>query len=253
VLREGSRTAGGRETPWYVPAALEEPVSKHPVRLWGRRTLRGVAGVAVAALTLTIAACGESSKSGEEGTAGSYPVRVVTAEYPPKQRLGETSLMRIGVRNAGDKKMPALTVTVSIGGKEGRESALPFGIRDPEPGLAAPDRPVWVLSEHYPKLAGSTEPGGAETANEKTFDFGPLDPGETTEAVWKLSAVKTGHFTVLYSVGAGLNGEAKAETAEGVMAGGTFSVRISEVPPNTVVTDSGAVVEIPKQQRRGTP
>jgi hypothetical protein len=249
VLGGGFRTAGGPETPWYVPPALEEPVSKHPVRVWGRRTLRGLAGAAIAASALTIAACGASSKTSEKGAPGNYPVRVVTAEFPPKQRLGETSLMRIGVRNAGDRTLPALTVTVSIAGKEGQQSGLPFGIRDPEPGLAQPDRPVWVLSEHYPKLAGSSEPGGAETANEKTFDFGPLDAGATTEAVWKLSAVKTGNFTVLYSIGAGLNGEAKAETANGVRAGGTFAVRISEAPPNTVVTDSGAVVEIPKQQR----
>jgi len=234
------------ETPWYVPAALEEPVSKHPVRVWGLRTLGGV--VAIAALALMIAGCGETSKTNEGGVPGNYRVRVVTAEFPPKQRLGETSLMRIGIRNVGDRAMPALTVTVSIAGKEGRESGLPFGIRDPEPGLAQPDRPVWVLAEHYPKFVGSSEPGGAETANKKTFDFGPLDPGAITEAVWKLSAVKTGNFTVLYSIGAGLNGEAKAETGGG-RAGGTFAVRISEVPPNTVVTDSGAVVEIPKQSR----
>ncbi len=200
----------------------------------------------VAALALTISACGGESSSSQEA-AGSYPVRVVTAQFPPRQRLGETSLMRIGVRNTGERKMPALTMTISIAGREGQESNLPFGIRDPEPGLAQPDRPVWVLSEHYPKLAGSKEPAGAETANEKTFDFGPLEPGATTEAVWKLSAVKTGDFTVLYSIGAGLNG--KAEAASGVGAGGTFSTQISEVPPNTVVTDSGAVVEIPQKQR----
>jgi hypothetical protein len=29
-------------------------------------------------------------------------------------------------------------------------------------------------------------------------------------------------------------------------------VRISEVPPNTVVTDSGAVVEIPKTRQSGS-
>jgi hypothetical protein len=213
--------------------------------------LGGVAAASVAALALTISACGSSS-SGTESHAGSYPVRVVTAQFPPRQRLGQTSLMKIGVRNAGEKRMPSLTVTISIAGKEGRESGLPFGIRDPEPGLAQPDRPVWVLAEHYPKLAGSSEPGGAETANEKTFDFGPLDAGASREAVWKLSAVKTGHFNVLYSIGAGLDGEARAEAANGVPAGGSFSVRISEVPPNTVVTDSGAVVEIPKTRQSGS-
>jgi hypothetical protein len=229
---------------------LEEAVSKHPVRVRQRRALGGVVGATAAALALTIAACGGgSSGSSAAGEAGTYPVKVVTAEFPPKQRLGETSLMKIGVRNTGETTMPSLTVTISIAGKEGRQSGLPFGIRDPEPGLAQPDRPVWVLSEHYPKLAGSSEPGGAETANEKTFDLGPLDAGATREAVWKLSAVKTGDFTVLYVIGAGLDGEARAETADGVQAGGSFTARISEVPPNTVVTDSGAVVETPKKQR----
>jgi hypothetical protein len=231
---------------------LVDPVSKPPAHVWRRRTLRRAGGAAVTALALSIAACGGGSSPGSGDTAGTYRVKVVTAKFPAKQRLGETSLMRIGVRNTGRRRIPALTVTVSVGGKEGRESGLPFGIRDPAPGLAQPDRPVWVLSEHYPKLAGSPEPGGAETAHEKTFDFGPLNPGATTEAVWKLSAVRTGRFTVLYEVGAALSGEAKAETAAGVEPGGTFSVQISEAPPNTIVTGKGAVVEIPKKQRRSS-
>ena len=35
--------------------------------------------------------------------------------------------------------------------------------------------------QSYPRLAGSSEPGGATTSNRKTFDFGPLKPGATTE------------------------------------------------------------------------
>ena len=108
-------------------------------------------------------------------------------------------------------------MTISIAGEEGREPRrCPSAIRDPQPGLAQPDRPVWVLAAGYPRLAGELDgPAGAETASPKTFDFGPLKPGETVEAVWKLSAVKTGDFEVLYEVGAGLGGKAKAETAAG--------------------------------------
>jgi hypothetical protein len=202
-------------------------------------------------VALTLVACGGESSSNSNQAAGSYPMKVVTAEFPAKQQLGQTSLMRIGVRNVGRSSVPALTVTISIAGKEGRASSLPFGYRDPEPGLAQPDRPVWVLSARYPKLAGSSAPAGAETSSKKTFEFGPLKPGATTEAVWKLSAVRTGRYTVLYEVGAGLNPEAKARTLAGTEPGGTFVTRITRVPPNTEVTDSGEVVEIPTKRGQG--
>jgi hypothetical protein len=205
-----------------------------------------VAGV-VTLLALTLAACGgDESSSDTNEASGAYPVKIVTAEFPAKQRLGETTLLRLGVRNTGRKALPALTVTISVGGEEGRNSALPFGYRDPQPGLAQPDRPVWALAADYPKANGSSERAGAETASPKTFDFGALKPGATKEAVWKLSAVRTGDYEVFYEVGAGLGGTAKAETAPGTQAGGSFVARISEVPPQTVVTDSGEVVPASK-------
>jgi hypothetical protein len=216
-------------------------------RRYGRRSRISVAAtVAVAAaVALSIAACGESSSNSSE--AGTFPVKVVTAQFPTQQRLGETTLLRLGVRNTGRKTVPALTVNISIGGKEGDDSRLPFGYRDAQPGLAQPDRPVWVLSARYPKANGSTESAGAETPSPKTFDFGPLKAGATMEAVWKVSAVRTGNYRVNYGIGAGLGGEAKAETPAGTEAGGSFGVKITEVPPDTVVTDSGEVVPAPKQ------
>lgn len=214
-----------------------------------RRTRRQAlaAGIAAGALAVSISACGGGESSSEANeTAGAYPVKIVTAEFPAKQRLGETTLLRLGVRNTGRRPLSALTVTISIGGEEGRNSSLPFGYRDPQPGIAQPDRPVWALSAGYPKANGSTEPAGAETASPKTFDFGPLKPGAVTEAVWKLSAVRTGRYEVFYEVGGGLGGTAKAETAPGTGAAGSFTTRISEETPNTVVTDSGEVVPAPK-------
>lgn len=211
-------------------------------------------GAAVAILLLGLASCGGDSSSSSEGTAeaaGPFEVKVVAADFPTRQLLGETSLLRIGVRNTGKETVPVLTMTVSIAGEEGRASSLPFAIRSPEPGLAQPDRPVWVLSEKYPKRAGSTESAGAENASRKTFAFGPLKPGATTEAVWKLTASRTGSYRLLYEIGAGLTGEAKAETAAGVEPGGSFATRIGSAPPDTVVTDSGEVVEIaPAEQTR---
>ena len=166
--------------------------------------------------------------------------------FPTAQRLAQTSLLQLGVRNAGAETIPALSVTLSIAGRQGRDSSLPFGIRDPQPGLTNPNRPVWVLAEHFPKLAGSSEPGGAQTANSKTFAFGPLRPGSSVEPIWKLTAVKAGNYTILYRI----NGVANAQTARDVAAGGSFAVGISSVPPDTIVTNSGEVVEIDKQAGR---
>lgn len=198
-------------------------------------------------LTLSIAACGsEESSSGGDEAAGAYPVRILSAEFPAKQRLGETTLLRLEVRNSGRKAIPALTVTISVGGEEGRNSSLPFGYRDPSPGIAQPDRPVWALSAGYPKMNGSSERAGAETSSPKTFAFGRLEPGASVDAVWKLSAVRTGRYEVFYEIGAGLAGMAKAETAPGTVAGGSFTTQITEMTPETVVTDSGEVIPAPK-------
>ncbi|MGA8746126.1 MAG: hypothetical protein WB507_09705 [Solirubrobacterales bacterium] len=195
-----------------------------------------------------LAACGGGSSSNANEPSGSYSVRVVSARFPTLQRLGQTSQLGIDVRNTGHKTIPALTVSVSIAGRQGRAAALPFAIRSPQPGLAIPDRPVWVLAEHFPKLAGTPSSAGAQTANPKTFDFGELKPGATTEAIWKLSAVRSGRYALLYRIAAGLNGAVKAQTASGVAPGGSFRVNISSTPANTTVNDSGEVVEINAQK-----
>lgn len=189
-----------------------------------------------------MAACGGGESSDANEAAGTYSVAVTRAEFPTRQELGQTSLLRLGLRNTRRKTVPALTVSFSIAGKEGRTSNLPFGIHDPEPELAQPDRPVWVLAEHYPKFAGSAEPGGAETSNPKTFDFGPLKPGATANVVWKLSAVKSGRYVLTYKVGAGLSTETKAETGGGATPGGSFAVRVVSKTPDKVVNEQGEVI-----------
>lgn len=190
-----------------------------------------------------LAACGGGDSSSEASEPeGTYDVRVTEASFPAEQDLGQTSLLRLGFRNDGEKAVPVLAVTISIAGKQGETSTLPFGVHDPTPGLAQSDRPVWVLAATYPRLQGSSEPGGASTSNAKTFALGPLKPGQTTKAVWKLSAVRAGKYTLRYGVAAGLGGKAKAETGGGA-PGGTFVAEIATELPDTEVTDSGEVVE----------
>jgi hypothetical protein len=209
-----------------------------------QRSRAAIVAVLAASLAFSVAACGDSESSSDANEkAGTYHFKVTSASFPTRQHLGQTTLMRLGIRNNGEETVPALTVNISVAGKEGRGSTLPFGIRDPQPELAQPDRPVWVLAEHYPKLAGTTTPGGAETSNQKTYDFGPLKSGETANLVWKLSAVKSGHYGLLYAIDAGLGDQVKATTRGGVSPGGSFSVQISPARLDKEVTDSGEVID----------
>jgi len=190
--------------------------------------------------------CGGSDNSSDDEPTGTFHVKVTEASFPTSQNLGQTALLKLAVRNTGKRAVPALTVSFTIAGKEGVNSSLPFGVRDPQPELAQPERPVWVLAQSYPRLHGSSKPGGASTSSPKTFSFGELKPGRTTTAVWKLSAVRSGKYTLLYNVDAGLSGKAKAKTDNGVRPGGSFATEISERLPETEVDNSGEIVEVGK-------
>jgi hypothetical protein len=186
-----------------------------------------------------VAGCGGGgSRQDANEPSGKFPVKIVTSSFPTRQRLAQTSNLQIGVKNSGDKTVPALAITISVD----KNALQPFSYYDPQPGLADPDRPVWVLENGYPKLAGQKASAGAETANVKTFDFGPLAPGKTTQAVWRVTPVRGGIYTIDYQVDAGLNGKAKAVTADGGPVTGSFAVKISTAAPQTRVTGSGKVV-----------
>lgn len=197
-------------------------------------------------MAVLLAACGEGSSADKEA-AGNFDVGVTAASFPTLQRLGQTSLLKLSIKNEGRKTVPNLIVSFNLAGKQGEASSLPFGVREQQQGLANPTRPVWVLAEHFPKLAGSSEPGGATTSDPKTFSFGTLKPGDSTAVVWKLSAVREGKYTLHYSVGAGLGTETKAKTKSGVAPGGTFVAEVTAVTPETEVTDSGEIVEVKKK------
>jgi hypothetical protein len=205
--------------------------------------------MAIVAGTLALSALALSSCGGgggrqdEDEPEGKYPVEITVSQFPTRQRLADTSFLRLGVQNTGQEVVPDVAITISID-----ENAIrPFSVRDPQPNLAAPDRPVWVLENQYPKLAGETASAGATTANEKTFSFGSLGPGETVEAVWKVTPVRAGTYTLDYQVDAGLTGKAKAVTSDGSPPTGSFVVQISDEPPQTRVNDAGEVVVVPEQ------
>ena len=78
-------------------------------------------------------------------------------------------------------------------------------------------------------------------AQTNTFAFGELPPGDRIELVWRLTAVRPGTYTIDYEVSAGLQGKARAVTADGSAPEGKFVVTISDKPPKATVTGKGKV------------
>ena len=197
---------------------------------------------------MALAACGgDEERQDENEPAGEYPVEVTSAKFPARQRLAETSDLLLKVENAGDETIPDLAITIYTGDQK---ADGPFNVRSEQPGLADPNRPVWILEDGYPKVvAEGVEPpeldaeptAGAETAATDTYAFGALAAGESITTVWRVTPVEGGTFTVHYEVAAGLDGRAKAVTADGSPVEGEFVATVSTKPPNTRVTDSGRV------------
>jgi hypothetical protein len=211
-----------------------------------------VAGFAALAASLLLVACGGGEERQDVNEVKrNYPVEIVTSEFPTRQRLAERTQLRIAVRNSGDRPIPDLAVTISLAGAEGRNSLEPFSIRVPDPNLAVPDRPVWILEAGFPQLLGAGESAGAVTANQKTFAFDRLPPGETVAAVWEVTPVRAGDWRLTYQVDAGLFGKARAETSDGQAPTGSFAVRIADEPAQTRVDGQGNVVPIPAGGSRG--
>lgn len=197
---------------------------------------------------LALAACGGDEESqADNEPKGEFPVEVASAKFPARQRLGETSDLVLEVENAGDETIPDLAITLYTGDEK---ADGPFNLRSEQQGLADPNRPVWILENDYPKLLADgvdaseldDEPtAGAETAAVNTYAFGPVAPGESLAAVWRVTAVEGGTYTVHYEVAGGIDGNAKAVTADGSPVEGEFVATISDKPPKTRVTDSGKV------------
>lgn len=198
--------------------------------------------IATVAAAGTLAACGSSDPQSANEPEGDFPVEVTTSKFPTNQRLAETSDLVLGVENTGEETIPELAFTIFI--DEGLADGS-FKIRSEQPGLADPNRSVWILEDKYPRVVDE-EPSkgvsGGLRAQTNTFGFGPLEPGETRDIVWQVTPVQPGTYTLHYVVAAGLDGRAKAVTESGGEVKGEFVVTISDKPPKTRVNDAGKVV-----------
>jgi hypothetical protein len=153
----------------------------------------------------------------------------------------------LGIRNTGEETIPDLAITIFTDPNADGS----FSVRSEQADLAVPSRPVWILEHGYPRLAGQTASAGAEAAQTNTFSFGELEPGDGCEIVWRVTPVQPGTYTINYRLAASLHGKATAVTEDGSVPKGQFAVRITDVPPQTRVTDSGKVVPVKKSDLIG--
>lgn len=164
------------------------------------------------------------------------------ASFPAEQRLALTSDLVLGVENVGDEALPELTFTIETDDGDADGS---FETQIDNPSASTPSRPVWILDYKYPREIDQPPPegnSGGLRAQTNTFGFGPLDAGDERTVVWRLTAVEPGTYTLHYRVEAGLDGQARAVTADGDAAQGEFVVNIDEKAPKAKVNDRGRVV-----------
>ena len=143
--------------------------------------------------------------------AGTYRVKVTSASFPPRQFVGQTSLMKIDVRNTGKKTVPALTVTVNIEGKEGEAARIPFAVHDPA-GRASPTATARSGSSPRPTPAWpAPRPRAAPRPPRPDLSLRCAQAGQDGRSDLEAERGAPRQIHVAYEVDAGLDAETEGE------------------------------------------
>jgi hypothetical protein len=216
--------APGRPERWYVPPALR-----------GR-----FAFLVSAAALAAVSGCGGGERQDENEPEGDFQVEVVEASFPSEQKLAKRSELVIVVRNADTQRIPNIAVTMK---------GLDYRKDDPE--LADQRRPQFVVNGKFKEFgniedAQAITPGGVENPTYvDTWALGPLEPGESKEFKWDVTAVVAGPYELSYSVAAGLDGKARAIDENGETPQGVFTGTVSDEAPQTrIAADGKTIVEV---------
>ena len=226
-MSSGAATANqaGAAAPirWYVRPELV-----------ARRT--HASGAVTVALLLAIAGCGGDERQDADEPEGEFAVEVIAASFPERQRLAKRSDLEITLRNAGDRTIPDVAVTVNG-----------FSYRAEGSDLSDPERPRFALNGVPVEIGGfpdakSATPRGCNTDYVNTWACGPLRPGRERTFRWSVTAVKAGRFRIDWRVAlAGRKARAVAPGG-GPAPSGSFSGSVSDEPAQTRVAEDGKTV-----------
>lgn len=218
--------------------------------MFARVRSRSCAIIGTVGVCLALAACGSGTRQDAHEPNGKFQVQA-NASWTTSQRLSQHTQLVITARNTGTKTVPNLAVTIT----DGNPSDPHLGTRAQAfqepldmPGLASQSRPVWVVDQAPGPCGYSCHnggPGAAVTAYSNTWALGSLAPGKSVTFDWHLTAVKPGTHYVYWRVAAGLNGKAKAVTANGGPPHGSFTVSVAKAPAQAYVDNNGKVVTTP--------
>jgi hypothetical protein len=221
----GARAGASPECPWrwYVRRVLQ-----------ARRRYAGGA-IALAGL-IAATGCGGGERQDADEPEGEFPVQVVNASFPERQKLAESSNLVIAVRNAGRETIPNITMTVDG-----------FSYRKDDPDLADRERPRFAVNGVPVEIAGFPEakdatPRGCDTAYVNTWACGPLRPDEQATFRWSVTAVQAGPFKIDWRVAAGLDGRARAVRVGGGAPSGSFAGSVSRRAPQSRIAEDGRTV-----------
>jgi hypothetical protein len=194
----------------------------------GMRDTRGRIALALLC-ALFLVACGDERQDAD-APSGRFDLDVVDASFPAKQKIAETSTLKLEIENTGDRAVPNLAVTVETEpGQEG-QAPVAFGQSTDDPTLAASARPVWVLDDG---------PVGGESAYTNTWAVGPLGEGQSRTVEWRLTAARAGRYTVAWRLAPSLEGDVSLGDGR---TEGSFDVTIADEPVPARVNGDGEVV-----------
>jgi hypothetical protein len=185
--------------------------------------LRATSVAAIVAAGL-VAGCGGDERQDANEPSGTFQVDVVKASFPKQQRLANSAVMKVVVRNSGDETIPNVAVTITS--DDGAHGGAGFTTRSTAPDLADPTRQLWIVDQG---------PRGGDTAYVSTWALGPLAKGDTKTFEWHVTPVVAGSHMLRWHVAAGLNGKAVARTEDGKDPVGTFPVNVSQKPAEVTV------------------
>src|SRR6476620_10266883 len=98
------------------------------MRVPGHRVV--AAALTISALGFALAACGSEPRRDANEPTGNFPVDVSVASFPSRQRLADTSDLRLKVENTGKETVPQLAVTTYTGDTKAER---PFDERSEQP------------------------------------------------------------------------------------------------------------------------